>query len=171
PSRFGKGAIEGVAGPEAANNSGAQSAFIPLLTLGLPATATMAIMAGAMTLHGVSPGPQVLTSHPDIFWGMVTSMWLGNFMLVIINLPLIGIWVKFLQVPYRLLFPSIVLICCVGIYSVGSQPTDVIQVGLFGIAGYILHKLKLEAAPLLLGLVLGALLEGNLRRGLVLARG
>ena len=171
PSRFGKGAIEGVAGPEAANNSGAQSAFIPLLTLGLPATATMALMGGAMTLHGVLPGPQMIDLHPDIFWGIVTSMWLGNLMLVIINLPLIGIWVRFLQVPYRLLFPTIVLICCVGIYSVGSQPTDVIQVGLFGIAGYILHKLKLEAAPLLLGLVIGALLEGNLRRGLVLARG
>jgi putative tricarboxylic transport membrane protein len=171
PSRFGKGAIEGVAGPEAANNSGAQSAFIPLLTLGLPATATMALMGGAMTLHGVLPGPQVIDLHPDLFWGMVTSMWIGNLMLVIINLPLIGIWVRFLQIPYRLLFPTIVLICCIGIYSVGSLPTDVIQVGIFGVLGYVFYKLRLEPAPLLLGLVLGALLEDNLRRGLVLSRG
>lgn len=171
PSRFGKGAIEGVAGPESANNSGAQSAFIPLLTLGLPATATMAVMAGAMTLHGVSPGPRVISSHPDMFWGMVTSMWLGNFMLVIINLPLVGIWVKFLQVPYRLLFPAIVLVCCIGIYTVNGLPTDVMQIAVFGILGYIFFKLKLEATPLLLGFVLGALLEDNLRRGLVLSRG
>lgn len=171
PSRFGKGAIEGVAGPESANNSAAQSAFIPLLTLGLPATATMALMGGAMTLHGIAPGPQVLDLHPDLFWGMVTSMWLGNLMLVIINLPLIGIWVKFLQIPYRLLFPTIVLVCCIGIYSVNSLPTDVIQVAIFGILGYLFFKLKLEASPLLLGFVLGKMLEDNLRRGLVLSRG
>ncbi|WP_173932665.1 tripartite tricarboxylate transporter permease [Chelativorans sp. Marseille-P2723] len=171
PSRFGKGAIEGVAGPESANNSGAQTAFVPLLTLGLPATATMALMAGAMMLHGVLPGPQMMDMHPEMFWGVVTSMWLGNAMLVIINLPLIGIWVKLLRVPYRLLFPAIVFVCCTGIFSVGLQPADVIQVGIFGLAGYLLSKLKLEAAPLLLGLVLGSLLENNLRRGLVLARG
>jgi putative tricarboxylic transport membrane protein len=171
PSRFGKGAIEGVAGPEAANNSGAQSAFIPLLTLGLPATATMALMGGAMTLHGVLPGPQIIEMHPDLFWGMITSMWIGNFMLVIINLPLIGVWVRFLQVPYRLLFPTVILICCIGIYSIGSQPTDVLQVGIFGLLGYLFFKLGLEPAPLLLGLVLGGLLEDNLRRGLVLSRG
>jgi putative tricarboxylic transport membrane protein len=171
PSRFGHGAIEGVAGPEAANNSGAQSAFIPLLTLGLPATATMALMGGAMTLHGVLPSPQVIDLHPDLFWGMVTSMWIGNLMLVVINLPLIGIWVRLLQVPYRLLFPTIVLICCIGIYSIGSRPSDVIQIGIFGLVGYLLLKLKLEPAPLLLGLVLGGLLEDNLRRGLVLSRG
>jgi len=171
PSRFGHGAIEGVAGPEAANNSGAQSAFIPLLTLGLPATATMALMGGAMTLHGVLPSPQVIDLHPDLFWGMVTSMWIGNLMLVVINLPLIGIWVRLLQVPYRLLFPTIVLICCIGIYSIGSRPSDVIQIGMFGLVGYLLLKLKLEPAPLLLGLVLGGLLEDNLRRGLVLSRG
>jgi putative tricarboxylic transport membrane protein len=171
PSRFGNGAIEGVAGPEAANNSGAQSAFIPLLTLGLPATATMALMGGAMTLHGVLPSPQVIDLHPDLFWGMVTSMWIGNLMLVIINLPLIGIWVRLLQVPYRLLFPTIVLICCIVIYSIVSRPSDVIQIGIFGIAGYLFLKLKLEPAPLLLGLVLGGLLEDNLRRGLVLSRG
>lgn len=171
PSRFGKGAIEGVAGPEAANNAGAQTAFVPLLTMGLPATATMALMAGAMTLHGVLPGPQMMDQHPDTFWGVVTSMWLGNAMLVIINLPLIGIWVRLLRVPYRLLFPAIVFVCCVGIFSVGLQPAHVIQVAIFGLAGYLLSKLRLEAAPLLLGLVLGSLLENNLRRGLVLARG
>ncbi|HTM77837.1 MAG TPA: tripartite tricarboxylate transporter permease, partial [Devosia sp.] len=171
PSRFGKGAIEGVAGPEAANNSGAQSAFIPLLTLGLPATATMALMGGAMTLHGVLPGPRVIDLHPDLFWGMVTSMWIGNLMLVIINLPLIGVWVRLLQVPYRLLFPTIVLICCIGIYSIAARPSDVIQIGIFGLVGYLFLKLRLEPAPLLLGLVLGGLLEDNLRRGLVLSRG
>jgi putative tricarboxylic transport membrane protein len=171
PSRFGNGAIEGVAGPEAANNSGAQSAFIPLLTLGLPATATMALMGGAMTLHGVLPSPQVIDLHPDLYWGMVTSMWIGNLMLVVINLPLIGIWVRLLQVPYRLLFPTIVLICCIGIYSISARPSDVIEIGVFGLVGYLLLKLKLEPAPLLLGLVLGELLEDNLRRGLVLSRG
>jgi putative tricarboxylic transport membrane protein len=171
PSRFGKGAIEGVAGPESANNSAAQTAFVPLLTLGLPATATMALMAGAMALHGVLPGPQVIERHPDMFWGVVTSMWLGNAMLVIINLPLIGIWVRFLKVPYRLLFPIVVLVCCIGIFSVGSRPEDVMQIGVFGLLGYLFFKLRLEPAPLLLGLVLGALLENNLRRGLVLSRG
>ena len=171
PSRFGKGAIEGVAGPESANNAAAQSAFIPLLTLGLPATATMAIMAGAMTLHGITPGPQVITARPDMFWGVVTSMWLGNFMLVVINLPLIGLWVKLLQVPYRLLFPTIVLICCIGMFSVNSQPSDVAQIAIFGALGYLFFKLRLEPTPLILGFVLGGLLENNLRRGLVLARG
>jgi putative tricarboxylic transport membrane protein len=171
PSRFGKGAIEGVAGPESANNSAAQSAFIPLLTLGLPATATMALLGGAMTLHGVSPSPQVIDRHPELFWGMVTSMWIGNLLLVIINLPLIGIWVRLLRVPYRLLFPTIVLVCCIGIYSLASRPSDVIQMGIFGVAGYVLVKLRLEPTPLLLGLVLGRLLENNLRRGLVLSRG
>jgi len=171
PSRFGRGAIEGVAGPESANNSGAQTAFIPLLTLGLPSTATMALMGGAMTLHGILPGPQMIERNPDMFWGVVTSMWLGNMMLVVINLPMIGLWVRFLQVPYRLLFPTIVLVCCIGIFSVASQPTDVIQIAVFGLLGYLFTKLRLEPAPLLLGLVLGALLENNLRRGLVLSRG
>jgi putative tricarboxylic transport membrane protein len=171
PERFGKGAIEGVAGPESANNAAAQTTFIPLLTLGLPPTATMALVGGAMTLHGIVPGPQVIDQHPDLFWGMVTSMWIGNLMLVIINLPLIGIWVQFLKVPYRLLFPLIVLVCCIGIYSVNAAPTDVLQVGIFGVLGYVLHKLRFEPSPLLLGLVLGGLLEDNLRRGLVLSRG
>ncbi len=171
PSRFGKGAIEGVAGPESANNSAAQSAFIPLLTLGLPATASMALMGGAMTLHGVLPGPKVIELHPDLFWGMITSMWIGNVMLVVINLPLLGIWVRLLRVPYRLLFPSIVLICCVGMFSVAQSPAHVMQIAIFGIIGYLFFKLRLEPTPLLLGFVLGALMESNLHRGLVLARG
>ena len=171
PERFGQGAIEGVASPESANNAAAQTTFIPLLTLGIPSTAAMALMGGAMTLHGILPGPRVLSTHPDLFWGMITSMWIGNVMLLVINLPLIGIWVRLLHVPYRLLFPMIVLICCIGIYSVNSHPSDVIQVGIFGLLGYLFWKLKLEPAPLLLGFVLGRLLEDNLRRGLVLSRG
>jgi putative tricarboxylic transport membrane protein len=171
PERFGHGAIQGVAGPESANNAAAQTTFVPLLTLGLPSTATMALIGGAMTLHGVIPGPQVIDQHPDLFWGVVTSMWIGNLMLVIINLPMIGIWVQFLKVPYRILFPMIVLICCIGIYSVKSRPEDVIQVALFGVAGYLLFKLRFEPAPLLLGLVLGGMMEDNLRRGLILSKG
>jgi putative tricarboxylic transport membrane protein len=171
PERLGKGAIEGVAAPEAANNGAAQTTFIPLLTLGIPSTAAMALMGGAMTLHGILPGPRVLESHPALFWGMIASMWIGNAMLLIINLPLIGIWVRFLRVPYRLLFPMIVLVCCIGIYSVNKHPGDVIQVGLFGLVGYLFAKLKFEPTPLLLGFVLGRLLEDNLRRGLVLSRG
>ena len=171
PERFGKGAIEGVAGPESANNAAAQTTFIPLLTLGLPSTAVMALVGGAMTLHGVVPGPQVISKHPDLFWGVVTSMWIGNLMLVVINLPLIGIWVKFLKVPYHLLFPMIVLICCLGIYSVNSRPSDVLEVAAFGAFGYLFFKLRFELAPLLLGLVLGSMLEDNLRRGLILSNG
>jgi putative tricarboxylic transport membrane protein len=171
PERFGKGAIEGVASPESANNAAAQTTFIPLLTLGIPSTAAMALMGGAMTLHGILPGPRVIESHPALFWGMIASMWIGNAMLLVINLPLIGIWVRFLRVPYKLLFPMIVLVCCVGIYSVNSHPSDVIQVGLFGLAGYVLVKLKFEPTPLLLGFVLGRLMEDNLRRGLILSRG
>lgn len=171
PEKFGKGAIEGVAGPESANNAAAQTTFIPLLTLGLPSTAVMALVGGAMTLHGVVPGPQVITKHPDLFWGVVTSMWVGNLMLVVINLPLIGIWVKFLKVPYHLLFPTIVLFCCIGIYSVNSRPSDVLEVAAFGALGYLFFKLRFELAPLLLGLVLGSMLEDNLRRGLILSNG
>jgi putative tricarboxylic transport membrane protein len=160
-----------VAGPESANNAAAQTTFIPLLTLGLPSTAVMALVGGAMTLHGVVPGPQVITKHPDLFWGVVSSMWIGNLMLVIINLPLIGIWVKFLKVPYHLLFPMIVLFCCIGIYSVNSRPSDVLEVAAFGAIGYVFFKMRFELAPLLLGLVLGAMLEDNLRRGLILSNG
>jgi putative tricarboxylic transport membrane protein len=171
PSRFGKGAIEGVAGPESANNGGAQTAFIPLLTLGIPPNAVMALMVGAMTIHGIVPGPQIMTKQPQLFWGMIASMWLGNLMLLIINLPLIGLWVRLLKVPYRLMFPSIVLFCCIGIYSVNNSPIDVVMTAGFGLFGYALIKFGFEPAPMLLGVVLGKLMEEKLRQALVISRG
>lgn len=170
-SRFGRGAIEGVAGPEAANNAGAQTAFIPLLTLGIPPNAVMALMVGAMTIHGIVPGPQVMTKDPNLFWGMIASMWIGNLMLLIINLPLIGLWVKLLQVPYRLLFIIILLFCSIGIYSINNNPADVFFTAFFGAMGYILIKLGLEPAPMLLGFVLGRLMEEKLRQALALSDG
>jgi putative tricarboxylic transport membrane protein len=171
PSRFGKGAIEGVAGPEAANNAGAQTAFIPLLTLGIPPNAVMALMVGAMTIHGVIPGPLVMTKNPSLFWGMIASMWIGNLMLLIINLPLIGLWVRLLKVPYRLLFVMILLFCCIGIYSINNNPSDVFFMAFFGLVGYVLIKLGLEPAPMLLGFVLGRLMEEKLRQALALSEG
>jgi len=171
PSRFGRGAIEGVAGPEAANNAGAQTAFIPLLTLGIPPNAVMALMVGAMTIHGIIPGPQVITNRPDLFWGMVTSMWIGNLALLAINLPLVGLWVRLLRVPYRLMYPAILIFCCIGIYSINNRPGDVLLMAGFGLAGHSLFKLGFEPAPLLLGFVLGRLLEEKLRQALVLSRG
>ena len=171
PSRFGRGAIEGVAGPELANNAGAQTAFIPLLTLGIPPNAVMALMVGAMTIHGIIPGPQIMTKQPQLFWGMIASMWIGNLMLLVINLPLIGLWVRFLKVPYRLMFPAIVVLCCIGIYSVNNSPADVIMTAGFGLFGYALIKFGFEPAPLLLGFVLGKLMEEKLRQALVISRG
>lgn len=171
PSRFGKGAIEGVAGPESANNAGAQTAFIPLLTLGIPPNAVMALMLGAMTLKGIIPGPEVITKQPQLFWGMIASMWIGNAMLLIINLPLIGLWVRLLQVPYRLLFPAIVLFCCIGIYSINNNPLDVYLTAMFAVFGYALMKFGFEPAPLLLGFVLGRLMEEKLRQALSISRG
>ena len=171
PRRFGKGAIEGVAGPEAANNAGAQTAFIPLLTLGIPPNAVMALMVGAMTIHGVIPGPQVMTKNPSLFWGMIASMWIGNLMLLVINLPLVGLWVRLLRVPYRLMFPAILLFCCIGIYSINNNPADVFFTAFFGFVGYALIKFGLEPAPMLLGFVLGRLLEEKMRQALVLSRG
>jgi putative tricarboxylic transport membrane protein len=171
PSRFGKGAPEGLAGPESANNAGAQTAFIPLLTLGIPPNAVMALMVGAMTIHGIIPGPQVMTRNPELFWGMIASMWIGNLMLLIINLPLVGMWVRLLQVPYRLMFPAILLFCCIGIYSVNNSPFDVVLTAVFGLVGYVLHKFGYEPAPLLLGFVLGKLLEEKMRQALVISRG
>jgi putative tricarboxylic transport membrane protein len=171
PERFGRGAIEGVAGPEAANNAGAQTAFIPLLTLGLPPNAVMALMVGAMTIHGIVPGPQVMTKSPDLFWGMVASMWIGNLFLLIINFPLIGIWVKLLHVPYRLMFSAILLFCSIGVYSINNDPSDVLLTAAFGLAGYLFIKFGFEPAPLLLGFVLGRLMEEKLRQALILARG
>ncbi len=171
PEKFGTGMIEGVAGPEAANNAGAQTSFIPLLTLGIPPNAVMALMVGAMTIHGIVPGPQIVSKQPQLFWGMIASMWIGNVMLLIINLPLVGLWVKLLQVPYRLMFPSIVLFCCIGIYSINNAPIDVMMVAVFGLFGYFLIKFGYEAAPLLLGFVLGRLMEEKLRQALVISRG
>lgn len=171
PSRFGKGAIEGVAGPEAANNAGAQTAFIPLLTLGIPPNAVMALMVGAMTIHGIIPGPQVMTKNPELFWGMVASMWIGNLMLLIINLPLVGIWVRLLKVPYRLLFPAILIFCCIGIYSINNSVSDVLGTAFFGFIGFTLIKFGFEPAPMLLGFVLGKLMEEKLRQALIISRG
>ncbi len=171
PEKFGHGAIAGVAGPEAANNAGAQSSFIPLLTLGIPSNSIMAMMLGAMTIHGITPGPSVIQNQPGLFWGLVASMWLGNAMLLIINLPLIGLWVKLLQIPYRLMYPAILLFCCVGVFSVSNRGFDVALVIIFGVLGYVLRKAKCEPGPLLLGFVLGPLLETNLRRAMLLSQG
>ncbi|HJV11448.1 MAG TPA: tripartite tricarboxylate transporter permease [Burkholderiales bacterium] len=171
PSRFGRGAIEGVAGPESANNAGAQTSFIPLLTLGIPPNAVMALMVGAMTIHGLIPGPQVMTKHPALFWGMIASMWIGNLLLLVINLPLIGLWVRLLKVPYRLMFTTILLFCAIGIYSINNNPYDVYFTAFFGLAGYMFIKLGLEPAPMLLGFVLGRLMEEKLRQALALSEG
>jgi TctA family transporter len=171
PQEFGKGAIQGVAGPEAANNAGAQASFIPLLTLGIPENAVMAMMVGAMTIHNIQPGPQVITSNPELFWGLIASMWVGNAMLVILNLPLIGVWIRLLHVPYRLLYPAILLFCSIGVYTVNNTSWDIMMTGLFGVLGVLFVKLELEPAPLLLGFVLGPMMEENLRRALLLSRG
>ncbi len=171
PARFGKGAIEGVAAPEAANNAAAQTAFIPTLTLGIPGTAIMTLMLGAMIMQGIVPGPQVMSEKPELFWGIVASMWIGNLMLVVLNLPLVGIWVRLLRVPYRWLFSSIIMFCAIGNYSVSNNPADVYLCAAVGALGYILVKLECEPAPLVLGYVLGPLLEEYLRRAMLLARG
>jgi len=168
---FGQGNIRGVAGPEAANNAGAQTSFIPMLTLGIPPNAVMALMVGAMTIKGIQPGPQVMTSNPELFWGLIASMWIGNLMLVILNLPLIGIWIKLLTVPYKHLFPAILVFCSIGLYTLNNNTFDVYAAALFGLVGYIFYKLNCEPAPLLLGFILGPMMEENLRRALLLSRG
>ncbi|MCR5865047.1 MAG: tripartite tricarboxylate transporter permease [Aquincola tertiaricarbonis] len=169
--RFGKGDIRGVAGPESANNAGAQTSFIPMLTLGIPPNAVMALMVGAMTIKGIQPGPQVMSSNPDLFWGLIASMWIGNLMLIILNLPLIGIWIKLLTVPYRFLFPAIMCFCCIGLYTLNNNAFDVYMGAGFAVVGYIFYKLGCEPAPLLLGFILGPMMEENLRRALLLSRG
>ena len=171
PERFGKGAIQGVAGPESANNAAAQTSFIPLLTLGIPPNAVMALMVGAMTIHNIQPGPQVMTSNPALFWGLIVSMWIGNLMLVVLNLPMIGMWIKLLTVPYRMLYPAILLFCCIGVYSLSNSVFDVYLTALFGFMGYVLIKLECEPAPLMLGFILGPMMEENLRRAMLLSRG
>ena len=168
---FGKGNIRGVAAPESANNAGAQTSFIPMLTLGIPPNAVMALMVGAMTIHNIQPGPQVMTSNPELFWGLIASMWIGNLMLVLLNLPLIGVWIKLLSVPYRWLFPAIVLFCAIGVYTTNNSTFDIWLVAAFGFIGYVFNKLDMEPAPLLLGFILGPMMEENLRRALLLSRG
>ncbi|MFG1478776.1 tripartite tricarboxylate transporter permease [Xanthobacter sp. V4C-4] len=168
---MGQGAIEGVAGPESANNAAAQTNFISLLTLGIPGSAVMALMLGAMVIQNIQPGPRVITSHPEVFWGLVVSMWIGNLMLVVLNLPLVGIWVRLLRIPYHLLFPAILVFCAVGAYAVRNSVLDVYLLAGFGVLGYALFKLAISPVPLLMGLVLGPMLEASFRRAMTVSRG
>ena len=171
PRTFGEGDIRGVAAPESANNAGAQTSFIPMLTLGIPSNPTMALMIGALMIQGIAPGPQVMNEKPQLFWGLIASMWVGNLMLVVLNLPLIGMWVKLLTVPYRYLYPSILVFMAIGVYSLSNNPFDVLIMGVFGVLGYICAKLECEPAPMILGFILGPLMEENLRRAMLLSRG
>ena len=171
PRHFGEGDIRGVAGPESANNAGAQTSFIPMLTLGIPSNPTMALMIGALMIQGIAPGPQVMTERPELFWGLVASMWIGNLMLLVLNLPLVGVWVRLLQVPYRLLFPSIFVFCCIGVYTVDTKVFDIYAVAALTALGYLLLKLDCEPAPLILGFILGPMMEEHLRRALMIAQG
>ena len=171
PRRFGDGDIRGVAAPESANNAGAQTSFIPMLTLGIPGNPTMAMMIGALMIYGIAPGPRVMTDRPGLFWGVIVSMWLGNLLLVILNLPLIGLWVRLLRVPNRLLFPAIIAFCCVGAYAINSKSFDLAVMAFFAVFGYVALKLDCEPAPLILGFVLGPMMEENMRRALLISRG
>jgi putative tricarboxylic transport membrane protein len=171
PSRFGNGAIEGVAGPEAADNAAAFTHFIPMLTLGIPSGATFALMLGAMMIQGIAPGPQIMTDHPDLFWGLIASMWIGNLMLLVLNLPLVGVWIKLLGTPYRFLYPMILVFSCIGVYSLRNEPFDIALAALTAAAGFVLRKLDCPPAPLILGLLLGPILEENLRRSMLISRG
>jgi TctA family transporter len=171
PSRFGKGAIEGVAAPESANNADAQCKFIPMLALGLPASGVMALMLGALTIQGIQPGPEVMTTRPELFWGLVASMWIGNAMLVVLNLPMIGLWVKLLKVPYRFLFPAIMAFSAIGVYSVNNSSFEIYLAALFGVIGFIWIKLGCSPAPMLLGFVLGPMMEEHLRRAMLMSKG
>jgi putative tricarboxylic transport membrane protein len=171
PEQFGKGAIEGVAGPESANNAGAQTSFIPMLTLGIPTNPVMALMIGAMIIQGIQPGPSVVTEQPALFWGIIVSMWIGNIFLLILNLPLIGMWVRIVMIPYHLLFPAILVFCAVGVFSLNNTEADIYLMALFGLVGYIFVKLDCEPAPMLLGYILGPMMEEYLRRALLISRG
>src|SRR6187549_315810 len=171
PQRFGRGAVEGVAAPESANNAGAQTSFIPMLTLGIPGNAVMALMIGALMIQGIAPGPQVMNEKPELFWGLIASMWVGNLMLVVLNLPMIGMWVKLLTVPYRYLYPSILVFMAIGVFSLSNNPFDVLIMAIFGVIGYVCVKLECEPAPMILGFILGPLMEENLRRAMLLSRG
>jgi TctA family transporter len=171
PRMFGEGDIRGVAAPESANNAGAQTSFIPMLTLGIPSNPTMALMIGALTIQGIAPGPQVMTERPELFWGLIASMWVGNLMLLILNLPMVGLWIRLLAVPYRLLFPAIFVFCCIGVYTVDGKIFDVYAIVVLSALAYVLLKLDCEPAPLILGFILGPLMEENLRRSLMIAFG
>ncbi|MBU8546344.1 MULTISPECIES: tripartite tricarboxylate transporter permease [Roseomonadaceae] len=171
PSRFGKGAIEGITAPESANNAAAQTAFIPTLTLGIPGDSVMALMLGALIIQGIQPGPRLMTEYPELFWGLIASFWLGNIMLLILNIPLIGLWVRMLRIPYSILYPAILLFICIGVFSINNSYFDVLVVMAFGVLGYVMIKLKFEPAPLLLGFILGPLMEEHLRRAMLLSRG
>jgi TctA family transporter len=170
-AQFGKGAIEGVAGPESANNAGSQTAFIPMLTLGIPATPTMALMIGAMIIQGIQPGPSVMTKQPELFWGVIASMWIGNLFLLVLNLPMIGLWVRICMVPYHLLYPAILVFCSIGVFSLSNSEFDVYLMALFGFLGYLFAKLDCEPAPMLLAMILGPMMEEYLRRAMLLSRG
>jgi TctA family transporter len=171
PESFGKGNICGVAAPESANNAAAQTSFVPLLTLGIPPNVVLAMMAGAMMIHGIQPGPRVVSSNPSLFWGVIASMWVGNVILVLLNLPLVGVWVRLLSVPFSLLYPAILLFCCIGLYSVNNNTFDIGLTAACGLLGYVFQKLECEPAPLILGFILGPMMEENLRRGMLLSRG
>ncbi|MGV6871780.1 tripartite tricarboxylate transporter permease [Pseudochelatococcus sp. B33] len=171
PRTFGEGDIRGVAGPEAANNAGAQTSFIPMITLGVPSNPTMALMIGALMIQGIAPGPGIMTEQPELFWGLIASMWIGNLMLLVLNLPLIGIWIRLLKIPYRLLFPSILVFCAIGVYSSSNNVFDVYLMAALTVLGYIFIKLDCEPAPLILGFILGPMMEENLRRAMLISRG
>jgi TctA family transporter len=170
-AEFGKGAIEGVAAPEAANNAGAQASFIPMLTLGIPSNPVMALMIGALIMHGIQPGPSVMSEQPALFWGLVVSMWIGNLFLLVLNLPLIGLWVRMISVPYHLLYPAILVFCGIGVFSLANTPFDVWLMALFGVLGYVFRKLDCEPAPMMLGFILGPMMEEYLRRALLISQG
>jgi TctA family transporter len=171
PETFGKGAIAGVAAPEAANNAGAQTSFIPMLTLGIPSNPVMALMISALIIQGIEPGPAVITNHPELFWGIIASMWVGNLMLLVLNLPLVGLWVKLVSIPYKYLFPIVIIFACIGVYSMGNSTVAVLTMAGFGMFGYILKKLECEPAPMILGFILGPMMEGQMQRALLIARG
>ena len=171
PERFGNGAIEGIMAPEAANNSADQTAFIPTMTLGIPGNVVMALMLGALMIHGIAPGPQLVTKHPELFWGLIMSFWIGNIMLLVLNIPLIGVWVRVLAIPYHLLYPAVLVFVCIGVYSINNSPFDVVLVMFFGSIGYVMRLLDFQPAPLLLGFVLGPLMEEKLRQTLIISRG
>lgn len=171
PEEFGKGAIEGISSPESANNAAVQTAFIPTLTLGIPGSASMAVMMGALLIHGIQPGPQLMGDRPDIFWGVAMSFWIGNIFLLILNIPLIGLWVRVLKIPYHLLYPAVIVLICVGVYSFRGSGFDIAMVLMFGVLGFVLRSLRFEMAPLLIGFILGPMVEDNLRRAMLIFRG